>query len=148
MNCPRFTKLRFQHSIDYALSIWGNCNEYIKNMIFRLQKRASRIAKNNKKSLCDSDNYQPIALSGGIFGKTFVWVILLKEKDTHCSSDMQFGFKEGLSTTGCTFTMLETISYDNFNHTNVYALFLDAMKVFECIMVNSSKKCVNKICIF
>ncbi len=56
---------------------------------------------------------------------------LFKEKDALCSSDMQFGFKEGLSTTECTFTMLETISYYNFNHTNVYALFLDATKAFD-----------------
>ncbi len=83
-----------------------------------------------KGSLCDSDNYQAIALSS-IVGKTFDWVILLKEKDALCSSDMQFGFKEGLSTTECTFTMLETISYYKFNHTNVYALFLDATKAFD-----------------
>ncbi len=44
---------------------------------------------------------------------------------------MQFGFKEGLSTTECTFTKLETISYYHFNHTNVYALFLDATKAFD-----------------
>ncbi len=88
------------------------------------------IPKNKKKSLCDSDNYRAIALSS-IFGKTFDWVILLKEKDALCSSDMQFGFKEGLSTTECTFTMLETISYYNINHTNVYALFLDATKAFD-----------------
>ncbi len=57
-----------------------------------------QIPKNKKKSLCDSDNYRAIALSS-IFGKTVDWVILLKEKDALCSSDMQFGFKEGLSTT-------------------------------------------------
>ncbi len=88
------------------------------------------IPKNKKRSLCDSDNYQAIALSS-IFGKTFDWVILLKGKDALCSSDVQLGFKEGLSTTECTFTMLETISYYNFNHTNVYALFLDATKAFD-----------------
>ncbi len=44
---------------------------------------------------------------------------------------MQFGFKEGLSTTESTFTILETISYYNFNHTNVYALFLDTTKAFD-----------------
>ncbi len=71
------------------------------------------IPKNKKKSLCDSDNYWAIALSSN-FGKTFDWVILLKEKDALCSSDMQFGFKEGLSTAECIFTMLETISYYNF----------------------------------
>ncbi len=55
------------------------------------------IPKNKKKSFCDSDNYWAIALSS-IFDKTFDWIILLKEKDPLCSSDMQFGFKEGLST--------------------------------------------------
>ncbi len=45
------------------------------------------ISKNKKKSLCDSDNYQAIALSS-IFGNIFNWVILLKEKDALCSSNM------------------------------------------------------------
>ncbi len=44
---------------------------------------------------------------------------------------MQFVLKEGLSTTECIFTMLKTISYYNFNHTNVYALFLNATKAFD-----------------
>ncbi len=88
------------------------------------------IPKNKNKSFCDSDNYQAIVLSS-IFSKTFNWVVILKEKVAVCSSDMQFGFKEGLSTTECTFTMLETIPYYNFNHINVYALFLDATKAFD-----------------
>ncbi len=100
------------------------------------------IPKNKKKSPCDSDNYQAIALSS-IFGKSFDWVILLKEKDAICSSDMQFRFKEGLSTTECTFTMLETISYYNFNHTNVYALFLDATKAFNRMHYG---KLFNELC--
>ncbi len=40
-------KTKVQPSIDYALSIWGNCNEYSKNMIFRLRKRAARIVTRN-----------------------------------------------------------------------------------------------------
>ncbi len=40
-------KTNIQRSKDYALSIWGNCNEYSKNMIFRLQKRAARIVTGN-----------------------------------------------------------------------------------------------------
>ncbi len=45
------------------------------------------IPKNKKNSLYDSDNYLAIALSS-IFGKTFDWVILLKDKDALCSSDI------------------------------------------------------------
>ncbi len=40
-------KTKVQPFIDYALSIWGNCNEYSKNMIFLLQKRAVRIVTGN-----------------------------------------------------------------------------------------------------
>ncbi len=98
--------------------------------------------KIKKISLCDSDNYWVIALNN-IFGKTFDWVILLNEKDALCSSYMQFGFKEGLSTTECTFTMLETISYYTFNHTNVYALFLDATKAFDKVHYG---KHFNELC--
>ncbi len=47
------------------------------------------IPKNKTKSFCDSDNYQAIARSS-IFGITFDLVILLKEKDGPCSSDMQY----------------------------------------------------------
>ncbi len=47
------------------------------------------------------------------------------------SSSLQFGFKGGTSTTQSTFILNETFSYYNFNHTNVYAVFLDASKDFD-----------------
>ncbi len=40
-------KITVQPSIDYVLSIWGNCNECSKNMIFRLQKRVALIVTVN-----------------------------------------------------------------------------------------------------
>ncbi len=43
----KIDKTTVQSSIDYALSIWGNCNEYSKNMICRLQKRVARIVTGN-----------------------------------------------------------------------------------------------------
>ncbi len=43
----KIDKNKVQPSIDYALSIWGNYNEYSKNMIFRLHKRAARIVTGN-----------------------------------------------------------------------------------------------------
>ena len=66
------------------------------------------IPKDKKKSLCESGNYRAIALSS-IFTKLLHWVILIKEAMTLCSSNLQFGFKKGTSTTSCTFSMLETI---------------------------------------
>ncbi len=65
------------------------------------------IPKNKKKSLCNSDNYRAIALSSII------------------------GFKNNLSTTQCTFCMMETVNYYNFNRSNVYVLLLDASKAFD-----------------
>ena len=90
------------------------------------------IPKNRRQSLADSNNYRTITLSS-IIGKAFDWVILLKESDTLSSSDLQFGFKEGVSTTQCSFVMLETISHYNYNGSNVNVLLLDATKAFDRI---------------
>ena len=81
------------------------------------------IPNDNKKSLCNSGNYST-------FSKILNWVILLKEEMTLCSSDLQFGFKKGTSTTQCTFSMLETIDHYNFMKSNEFVLMLDASKAF------------------
>ena len=88
------------------------------------------IPKNRKQSLCNSSNYRAIALSS-IFGKILDWVILIKEERALCSSHLQFGFKQGMSTTQCTYSMLETVNYYNFNKSNVFVLMLDANKAFD-----------------
>ena len=85
------------------------------------------IPKNRKQSLC---NYRAIALSS-IFGKILDWVILIKEESALCSSHLQFGFKKGMSTTQCTYSMLETVNYYNFNKSNVFVLMRDASKAFD-----------------
>jgi exonuclease III len=88
------------------------------------------IPKDRKKSMCSSDNYRAIALNS-ILCKVLDLIILIKETSSLCSSDLQFGFKKGLSTTHCTFLLQETVSYYNYNHTNVYTLLLDASKAFD-----------------
>ena len=90
------------------------------------------IPKDKRKSLCQSDNYRAIALSS-VICKVFDLVILHKESDKLCSNNMQFGFKEGVSTTQCTFSLLETVNYYKFHNSQVYALFLDASKAFDRI---------------
>ena len=47
------------------------------------------------------------------------WIILIKEENSLSSSELQFGFKKGLSTTQCTFSMLEVIDYYNVNKSSV-----------------------------
>ncbi len=66
-----------------------------------------------------------------IIGKVLDWVILLKESASLGSCDLQFGFKQGVSTTQCTFVMLETISHYNYNSSNVNVLLLDVTKAFD-----------------
>ena len=88
------------------------------------------IPKDKKKSLSNSSNYRAIALSS-IFSKILDWIILIKEQKSLFSSELQFGFKKGLSTTQCTNAMLETIDYYNFNKSSVYVLLLDASKAFD-----------------
>ena len=89
-----------------------------------------QIPKDCKKSICSSDNYRAIALNS-ILCKILDLIILYKEANTLFSSNLQFGFKNGLSTTHCTFLLQETVSYYNYNHTNVYTLLLDASKAFD-----------------
>ncbi len=88
------------------------------------------IPKNKRQSLFNYDNYRAIALSS-IIGKILDWIIHIKEEQSLSSSSLQFGFKGGTSTTQSTFILNETVSYYNVNHTNVYAVFLDASKAFD-----------------
>ena len=88
------------------------------------------IPKCKFKELDQADNYRSIALSS-VIGKTLDWVILLKEHKSLNSSDLQFGFKEGSSTTQCTYVLMETVNYFNYHGSNVYALLLDATKAFD-----------------
>ncbi len=88
------------------------------------------IPRNKRQSLCNSDNYRAIALSS-IIGKILDWIIIIKKEQSLSSSSLQFCFKGGTSTTQSTFILNETVSYYNFNHTNVYAVFLDVSKVFD-----------------
>ncbi len=57
--------------------------------------------------LCNSHNYRAIALSG-IIGKILDWTIFIKEEQSFSSSSLQFGFKNGTSTTQSNFILNET----------------------------------------
>ena len=88
------------------------------------------IPKNRKKTLCNSINYRAIALSS-VLSKIIDWVILIKEGSALFSSHLQLGFKKGMSTMQCTYSILETVNYYNFNKSNVFVLMLDASKAFD-----------------
>ena len=88
------------------------------------------IPKNIKKSLSESKNYRGVALNSPL-SKLFELVILSNNRDILRTSDLQFGFKENLSTTKCTFVLLETIQYYLSAKSDVYAIFLDASQAFD-----------------
>ncbi len=89
------------------------------------------IPKCKYKELENSDNYQPIALISSIIRKTLDRVIILKEQKTINSSELQFGFNVGFSTTKCTYVLLETVSHYNYHDSNVYSVLVDATKAFD-----------------
>ncbi len=80
--------------------------------------------------MVDSNNYRAITLSS-IIGNMLDCIILLKESASLGISDLQCGFKQGVSTTQCSFVILETISHYNYNGSNVNVLLLDVTKAFE-----------------
>ncbi len=88
------------------------------------------IPKGRCANLPTSNNFRAIILSS-ILCKLLDVVILTKEKGSVCTSDLQYGFKQGSSTSLCTAMVQETISYYVHNGSNVYGLMLDASKTFD-----------------
>ena len=88
------------------------------------------IPKVKRQIVCASDNFRAITLSS-IIGKILDGIILEKEHTALCTSELQFGFKSGTSTTHCTNVLMETVNHYNFNKTNVFVLMLDATKAFD-----------------
>ncbi|MCG8430991.1 MAG: reverse transcriptase family protein, partial [Candidatus Omnitrophica bacterium] len=91
------------------------------------------IPKNLKKSLSDSSNYRAIALNSPMC-KLLEAVILNKCSDTLSSSDMQFGYKKGLSTSSCTYVVNEVVQYYKNGGSSVYAMLLDASQAFDRVV--------------
>ena len=82
------------------------------------------------KDLRLSDSYRPIALASTL-SKFFEWCILLQFNDAFISSDLQFGFKQGLSTDLCTGLIKNVIARYNSSGSHVLGCFLDASKAFD-----------------
>ena len=88
------------------------------------------IPKNLKKSLYDSNNYRSIAISS-VIGKIFDNIVLYRHREKLSSSDLQFGFKPGFSTTQCTFVLQEVISFYTERNSMISCVLLDASKAFD-----------------
>ena len=88
------------------------------------------IPKDKKASLCKSDNFRSICLQS-ILCKLIDVMMLNKQLQCFGTSNMQFGFKENMSTSLATSVVLETIDYYVNQGGSVYALALDATKAFD-----------------
>ena len=88
------------------------------------------IPKDRTASLTTSDNYRGISLFNAIC-KLLDNVILLLYGDELQSSDMQFGYKQGHSTTLCTLIYKEVVHHYLNSGSNVYSCLSDASKAFD-----------------
>ena len=79
-----------------------------------------------------SSNYRSIALSSLIL-KIFDWVVLLLYGDGLKTDDLQFGFQEQVSTTMCTWMVLETIDHFTKNGSDVFICVMDMKKAFDLV---------------
>lgn len=81
-------------------------------------------------AVCNSENYRGIALMSCI-NKIVDWVLLLKYPDCFRTSDQQFAFKRGHSTSMCTLALKEVANYYLNRKGNVFCSMLDASKAFD-----------------
>ena len=88
------------------------------------------IPKNKRMSVCNSENYRSICLQS-VLCKVIDIMILNKQRSQFGTSDMQFGFKQGLSAGLATSVLLETTDYYVNHGGSVFALALDASKAFD-----------------
>jgi hypothetical protein len=90
------------------------------------------IPKDQLEDLSNSQNYRGIALCA-LCLKVFEYAILLKYNDLFSSSHHQFAYKAKSSTTMCTWTAREVISYYKNKGSEVQACLLDCSKAFDKI---------------
>ena len=88
------------------------------------------IPKNMQKSLSVSNNYRAIS-KNTIISKVIDYVTIEQIKDKLDTSSYQFAYKEGFSTSMCSFLVAETIQYYKSHGSDVYMLSLDASKAFD-----------------
>ena len=88
------------------------------------------LQKDKRKAHHSSDNYRALTL-GSVIGKLYDAIIIKQQTGVFDTSDLEFGFKDGLSTTMCTFIVKETISYYENNGDTAHVLLLDASKAFH-----------------
>ena len=92
------------------------------------------IPKNKQGLLNDSTNYRGISLCNAL-AKVLDLIIIEKYHYLLNSSNLQFGFKSGRSTTMCSVIHKEIITYYMNRDTNVFFCYVDATKAFDRVHI-------------
>ena len=88
------------------------------------------LVKDKAGPLDDKSNYRAIALSTTL-SKVLELVLIERLEPFLHTSDAQFGFKVGHSTTHAAYCLKETVNYYTSKGSPVYSCFLDASKAFD-----------------
>ena len=87
------------------------------------------ISKDIMGDLSSDDNYRGISLCSSLF-KLYEIILLQKESVTLSTSDMQFAYKNGHSTTMATLVLKDVVNHFIRKGSVVYCCFIDASKAF------------------
>ena len=88
------------------------------------------IPKNKRVNVSNSDNFRGICLQS-VICKVIDLVMLCKDEQCLQTSELQFGFKEGVSAASAAAIVHETLDYYINGKGSVYVLALDATKAFD-----------------
>ena len=76
--------------------------------------------------------HREIAISS-LFLKIWDWIVILLYGEALSSDELQFGFKKSSSTSLCTWSVIETISYYKRGGSDVFCCLLDCKKAFDTV---------------
>ena len=93
------------------------------------------LPKDVNKNICDSDNYRGISLYSSV-NKVIEWIILTKYSECFTTSDLQFSYKKGHSTTVCTAVLKEVVNHYCQQNGEVSCVLLDASKAFDRVKLD------------
>ena len=88
------------------------------------------ISKNKSESVCNKNNYRPIALAS-VTSEVLEYILFIRIQQYLYTSSSQFGFKAKHSTDLCVYLLKETILRYRCLNSNMYGCFLDASKAFD-----------------
>ena len=90
------------------------------------------VVKDSSGNLSDSKNYRHVALSN-LFAQLFEHAILQKIGHLLFTDNIQFGFKEKLSTAHALIVLRERVDYFVSHGSNTFVAFMDCSKAFDKI---------------